>query len=158
MMGLEAIMQSIVRWTEFPTALGEFKGRSKSMSARFEQLISKNILIVDDSVSVRKLLRSFVESRTSFEVCGEAVNGLDAIEKARTLHPDLIVMDFSMPAMNGLEAGSVLKAMLPEVPVVMYTAHDSAAMKVQALAAGIRAVVQKHDIDGLVGHLIELLE
>ena len=121
-------------------------------------MISKNILIVDDSLPVRKLLRSFVESRTRFEVCGEAVNGLDAIEKARTLHPDLIVMDFSMPAMNGLEAGSVLKAMLPEVPVVMYTVHDSAAMKVQALATGIRAVVQKHDIDGLAGHLIELLE
>src|ERR1700736_5947987 len=109
-------------------------------------MMSKNILIVDDS---------FVESRTHFEVCGEAVNGLDAIEKARTLHPALIVMDFSMPVMNGLEAGAVLKAMLPEVPIVMYTVHHTDAMKVQALAAGIRVVVQKHDIDGLAGHLIE---
>src|SRR6202011_3689832 len=113
----------------------------------------KSILIVDDDKLVRNVLRCFVESRTHFEVCGEAVNGLDAIEKARTLHPDLIVMDFSMPAMNGLEAGSVLKAMLPEVPVVMYTVHDSAAMKVQALAAGVRAVIQKHDMDGLARQL-----
>src|ERR1700680_3545370 len=97
---------------------------------------SKSILIVDDSLPVRRMLRSFVESRTDFEVCGEAVNGVDAIEKARTLHPDLIVMDLSMQVMNGLEAGSVLKAMLPEVPIVMYTVHDAAAMKVQALAVG----------------------
>ena len=118
----------------------------------------KSILIVDDDKRVRNVLRSFVESRTHFDVCGEAVNGIDAIEKARTLNPDLIVMDFSMPVMNGLEAGAVLKAMLPKVPIVMYTVHDTAAMKVQALAAGVRAVVQKHDMDGLAGHLQELLE
>jgi DNA-binding NarL/FixJ family response regulator len=120
--------------------------------------MTKSILIVDDDKLVCNVLRSFVESRTHFEVCGEAVNGLDAIEKARTLSPDLIVMDLSMPVMNGLEAGAVLKAMLPKVPVVLYTVHDTVAMKVQALAAGVRAVVQKHDIDGLAGHLIELLE
>ena len=120
-------------------------------------MMSKNILIVDDSLPVRKLLRSFVESRTHFEVCGEAVNGLDAIEKARTLNPDLIVMDFSMPIMNGLEAGAVLKAILPQVPIIMCTVHDTAAMKVQALAAGVRAVIQKHDMDGLAGQLRELL-
>jgi DNA-binding NarL/FixJ family response regulator len=121
-------------------------------------MMAKTILIVDDSLPVRKLLRTFVESGTHFDVCGEAVNGLDAIDKARTLHPDLIVMDLSMPVMNGLEAGAVLKAMLPEVPIVMYTVHDTATIKIQALAAGVRAVVQKHDMNGLAGHLIELLE
>ena len=120
-------------------------------------MMSKSILIVDDSLPVRRMLRSFVKSRTDFEVCGEAVNGVEAIEKARTLHPDLIVMDLSMPVMNGLEAGSVLKAMLPEVPIVMYTVHDAAAMKVQALAAGVRAVIQKHDMDGLARCVHELL-
>ena len=120
-------------------------------------MVPKSILIVDDDKQVRNLLRSFVESRTHFQVCGEAVNGLDAIEKTRTLHPDLIVMDFSMPVMNGLEAGAVLKAMVPEVPIVMYTVHDSSVMKVQALAAGVRAVIQKHDTDGLVGQLHNLL-
>ena len=119
--------------------------------------MSKSILIVDDSLPVRRLLRSFVESRTNFDVCGEAVNGVDAIDKARTLHPDLIVMDLSMPVMNGLEAGAVLKAMLPKIPIVMYTVHDTAAIKIQALAAGVRAVIQKHDMDGLAGQLRELL-
>jgi DNA-binding NarL/FixJ family response regulator len=120
--------------------------------------MSKSILIVDDDKLVRRVLRSFVESRTHFDVCGEAVNGIDAIEKARTLNPDLIVMDLSMPVMNGLEAGAVLKAMLPKVPIVMYTVHDTAGMKVLALAAGVRAFIQRHDMDALAGHLRELLE
>jgi DNA-binding NarL/FixJ family response regulator len=120
-------------------------------------MMSKSILIVDDNKLVRKVLRSFVESRTHFEVCGEAVNGLDAIEKTRTLHPDLIVMDLSMPVMNGLAAGTVLKAMVPGVPIVLYTVHDTSAVKVQALEAGVRAVIQKHDMDGLAGQLRELL-
>src|ERR1700676_474676 len=114
---------------------------------------SKSILIVDDSLPVRRMLRSFVESRTDFEVCGEAVNGVDAIEKARTLNPDLIVMDLSMPVMNGIEAGSVLKAMLPKVPIVIYTAHDTSMIEPHALAVGVRAVIQKHDMAGPVGHL-----
>jgi DNA-binding NarL/FixJ family response regulator len=118
---------------------------------------SKRILIVDDHALVRRVLRSFLESWTHFKVCGEAINGRDAIEKARTLSPDLIVMDFSMPIMNGLEAGAVLKAILPQVPIIMCTVHDTAAMKVQALAVGVRALVQKHDMVGLAGHLRELL-
>ena len=120
-------------------------------------MIPKKILIADDDSLVRNVLRSFLESQTRFKVCGDAVNGLDAIEKARTLNPDLIVMDLSMPVMNGLEAGSVLKAMLPKIPIVMYTVHDTAAIKMQALAAGVRAVIQKHDMDGLAGQLRELL-
>jgi DNA-binding NarL/FixJ family response regulator len=103
-------------------------------------MMPKSILIVDDDKLIRNVLRCFVETRTHFEVCGEAVNGLDAIEKTRTLHPDLIVMDFTMPVMNGLEAGAILKAMLTKIPIVMYTVHDTFAMKVQALAAGIRAL------------------
>jgi CheY-like chemotaxis protein len=79
-------------------------------------MMPKSIFIVDDDKLSGNVLRSFVESRTHFEVCREAVNGLDAIEKTRTLHPDLIVMDFSMPVMNGREAGAVLKAMVPDCP------------------------------------------
>ena len=63
-----------------------------------------------------------------------------------------------MPVMNGLEAGAILKAMLPKVPIVMYTVHDTAGMKVQALAAGVRAFIERHDMDGLAGRLRELLE
>ena len=74
----------------------------------------KRILIADEDEDIRRVLRWFIESRTTCELCGEAVNGIDAIEKARTLKPDLILLDYSMPAMNGIETGAVLKAMLPE--------------------------------------------
>jgi DNA-binding NarL/FixJ family response regulator len=108
---------------------------------------SKRILIVDDQVLVRRLLRYFLASWTSFEVCGEAINGRDAIEKARTPSPDLIVMDYSMSIMNGLEAVAVLKAILPQLPIIMYTVHDTAIMEVQALAVGVRALIpeRRHD-------------
>jgi DNA-binding NarL/FixJ family response regulator len=120
-------------------------------------MISKKILIADDDSLVRNVLRSFLESQTRFKVCGEAVNGLDAVEKARTLNPDLIVMDLSMPVMNGIEAASVLKAMLPQVPIVIYTAHDSSMIEPSAFAVGVRAVIQKHDMDELATHLHRLL-
>jgi chemotaxis response regulator CheB len=66
--------------------------------------VVKSILIVDDNPSVRHFLRSYLESQPGFQVCGEAVDGMDAIEKSRDLHPDLIVLDFAMPRMNGLDA------------------------------------------------------
>jgi len=104
-------------------------------------MVSK-ILIVDNNMLVRKILRSFLESRTRFEICEEAVNGLDAVEKARQLNPDLIVMDSSMPAIEGIEAGSVLKAMLPQVPIIVYMSRDSTTTKLDILEFGIQAVAE----------------
>ena len=61
----------------------------------------KRIFIVDDNLGVRRSLRSFFDSQTGFEVCGEAADGFDAIEKAKEANPDLVVLDFSMPELNG---------------------------------------------------------
>src|ERR1700686_5354256 len=120
-------------------------------------MIPKRILIADDNPLARNVLRCFLESQTRFKVCGEAVNGLDVIEKARTLSPDLIVMDFATPVMNGIEAGSVLKVMLPQVPVILYTSQYSAVIETRALEVGVRAVIQKHDMPRLSGHLRALM-
>jgi chemotaxis response regulator CheB len=68
--------------------------------------------------SVRRAIRDFLENQTGFEVCGEAVNGADAI---RELKPDLILLDLAMPEMNGAEAASVLKRMMPQVPIILLT-------------------------------------
>jgi CheY-like chemotaxis protein len=95
-------------------------------------MITKRILIADDDPLVRNILRFFLESKSRFKVCGEAVNGLDVIEKARALSPDLVVMDVSMPVMNGIEAGSVLRVMLPQVAVVLYTSQDRATIETHA--------------------------
>jgi DNA-binding NarL/FixJ family response regulator len=120
--------------------------------------MTKRILIADEDEDIRRVIRWFLESRTTCEVCGEAVNGVDAIEKARTLNPDLILLDYSMPAMNGIETGAVLKAMLPEVPVILFTSQDTGAIESAAMSVGIRAVLAKTDIGRLEGHLNTLLD
>jgi YesN/AraC family two-component response regulator len=78
--------------------------------------VPKCILIVDDNETVRQMLRHFLEAETGFRVCGEAVDGYDAIEKAHELQPDLIILDLTMPRMGGIEAAKILKQMLPPHP------------------------------------------
>jgi two-component system nitrate/nitrite response regulator NarL len=87
---------------------------------------AKSILIVDDSHSVRFALRTAIETFTNFQVCGEASQGAEAVEKGTQLNPDLVIMDLAMPMMNGVEAASLLKKKLPEVLIVLFTvyAHD----------------------------------
>ena len=117
----------------------------------------KRILIADDDEDLRRVLRWFLESRTTCEVCGEAVNGIDSIEKARTLSPDLILLDYSMPTMNGIETGAVLTAMLPGVPIILFTGTVAGQIESAAISVGIRAVVPKTDLARLAGHVENLL-
>ncbi len=116
------------------------------------------VLIVDDNVMVRKGLRCLFESEPEFEVCGEAVDGTDAIEKARTLKPDVIVLDFSMPGgMNGLESARVLRALRPSATILLFTMHRDAVAATEARAAGIQAIVSKSDGAGTLISQAQLL-
>lgn len=117
----------------------------------------KNVLIVDDHAHIRRATRAIFENEPEFKVCGEAVNGREAIDKARELRPDLIVLDFSMPVMNGLEAARLLKKILPEVTVIMLTAHGNAFSDLVARAAGVSAVVSKENSRDLVTQARTLL-
>jgi CheY-like chemotaxis protein len=101
------------------------------------------ILIVDDSHIIRELLRKQLETHAGWEVCGESANGQEAIELADGLKPDLIVLDLSMPVMNGLQAAPVLKKMLPSTPIVMFTAFETDNLRELALAAGVTVLVNK---------------
>jgi DNA-binding NarL/FixJ family response regulator len=105
--------------------------------------MSKHILIVDDSDTCRKVTRLFLESQLDLDVCGEAVDGVEAVEKARVLKPDLVILDLAMPRMNGVEAASELRAMMPQVPIVLFTMYDDAAGRTLALSAGASQVVSK---------------
>ncbi len=99
------------------------------------------VLVVDDHEVVRRGVRSLLES--PYDVCGEAVDGLDAIEKARQLTPDVIVMDVSMPRLNGLEATRRLRSLLPECEILILSQHEAPEMARQALKAGARGYVVK---------------
>jgi len=105
----------------------------------------RSILIVDDSRTIRQVLCERFNRENDFDVCGEAENGQEAIERARQLHPDLIVTDLSMPIMSGLEEARVLKQLMPIVPVIIYTAHSDRFIEKAAHAAGAYAVVSKSD-------------
>ena len=78
--------------------------------------MAKTVLIVDDNAYIRQALCELFEGEADFEPCGEAENGKEAIAKALELHPDLIVLDLSMPVMNGLDAARELKRLMPTVP------------------------------------------
>ena len=95
---------------------------------------------------VRRGLRSLLSSQAEFQVCGEAVDGLDAIAKAKELRPDVIVLDISMPRLNGLEAAHVIRREVPESEILILSQHDPSQMRQTALAAGARAYVAKSDV------------
>jgi len=119
--------------------------------------VSKCILIADDSRAIRSATRLSLESPPGLEVCGEAVDGLDAVEKARRLKPDLIILDLAMPRMNGLQAARELRAMMVRVPIILFTLHADAVPPQVAVAAGISAVVSKMNIPALRQHIESLL-
>lgn len=111
----------------------------------------RSILVVDDHEVIRRQLRLLFNSYPEFTVCGEAVHGVDAIEKAQQLSPDLIILDLAMPEMNGLEAASALRFILPEVPIFLLTVHYNRELELTAFASGVCAVFSKHDdLDCLV--------
>jgi len=107
--------------------------------------MSKHIFIVDDSPDVRRLVRSFLEARLDHIECTEAVDGLDAVQRAAEVKPDVIVLDLCMPKMNGLEAAASLHRMMPHVPVILYTLHKEKVSEKLVKIFGIRAVVSKLD-------------
>ena len=104
---------------------------------------SNRVLIVDDLPEMRKLIRTCIEEETDFCVCGEAMDGFDAIDKAQNLKPDLIILDASMPRMNGIEAAPKLKKLLPETPIILFTFHEGMMRGFDAREVGVDAVVTK---------------
>jgi DNA-binding NarL/FixJ family response regulator len=107
--------------------------------------ITRSVLIVDDNAFVCEALCELFQREGDFEICGTAENGKQAIEKARDLHPDLIVLDFSMPVMNGFDAARVLKQLMPSVPLIMYSAFGDRLARHQAQLIGIADVVSKSE-------------
>lgn len=104
------------------------------------------ILVVDDHEVVRRGICSVLAAEASLTLCGEAVDGKDAVEKARVLRPDIIVMDITMPQMNGLDATREIKRLLPETEIVIVSQHEAPEMVRQAFNAGARAYVVKSTV------------
>ena len=112
----------------------------------------KSVLIVEDHALTRHALCSLFTSEEDFEVCGDAENGQEAVEMAQVLHPDLIVLDLSMPVMNGIDAACELKRLMPMVPIIVFSEYSAVFSEREARATGVAALVSKAE------HLSVLLD
>jgi DNA-binding NarL/FixJ family response regulator len=118
--------------------------------------MSHTILIVDDSGDVRRSLRRFIEQNSDWQVCGEAEDGKVAVEKVNKLRPDVVVLDFQMPVMNGVEAAREIARIAPNTVMLIFTMHNREQVLQEARAIGIRDVLSKSD--GFADHLLASLK
>jgi two-component system response regulator DegU len=131
---------------------------SKRLSPfRGKVTLQKCILIVDDSQTIRTAVRNFLECQPAFTVCGEAVDGFDALEKVLSLSPDLIILDLSMPRMNGLQTARELRARLIPVPIILFTMYAEELQPQDVATSGISAVVSKTNLPVLQLQIERLL-
>jgi DNA-binding NarL/FixJ family response regulator len=122
-----------------------------------KRALRRRILVIDDGDWVRNIIGLFLE-HAGFEVCGEAADGVEAIEQAKKLKPDLIVLDLVMPRMNGAEAASVLSQTMPGVPIVLLTLYQGILGSTLAAAVGVKAILDKTEgLDKLVACVRSLL-
>ena len=115
------------------------------------------ILVIDDGDSVRNIIGLFLE-HAGFAVCGEAADGVEGIEQAKKLKPDLIVLDLAMPRMDGVEAALILSKTMPTIPVIMLTMYQNM-LGPSLVSIGVKAVVDKTEgLDKLVACVHSLLK
>jgi len=115
------------------------------------------ILIADDHAVVRKGLRTLLESRPGWEVCAEATDGRDAVEKALKLKPDVAVLDIGMPLLNGVEATRRIHKSSPQTEVLILTMHESDDLVQQVVEAGAHGYILKDDADRVLLAAVEAL-
>jgi DNA-binding NarL/FixJ family response regulator len=114
-------------------------------------------LIVDDSELVRRSLRTVLQANPEWEICGEAADGVSAVEMFKELRPNIVILDFQMPGINGIETARRMAEIAPAVPVVLFTQHASADLEKHAHEVGIRSVVSKTNAFPMVGMIQALL-
>lgn len=115
------------------------------------------ILIADDHEVVRKGVCSLLESRADLKVCGEATNGQEAVDLARQLDPDLVVLDVTMPVLDGFSAARKIKQLLPAIPILMLSMHAGLEMVRAAKAAGAQGFVTKTDVAGTLLKAVDVV-
>jgi two-component system chemotaxis response regulator CheY len=117
----------------------------------------KTALVADDNAAIRKMLASAFLSG-GFKTCGEAENGKEAVELAKQIKPDVIILDLSMPVMNGITAASELRRVFPATPIILFTLYGDNVSKAEASKAGVSLVLQKTvPLSVLIDHAHKLM-
>jgi DNA-binding NarL/FixJ family response regulator len=115
------------------------------------------ILVADDNPAVRHYLRGLLELQSTWRVCGEARTGREALERVKEDPPDMVLLDFQMPDLNGLDVARKIGQLFPDIPILMVTIHLSKQLTAEAQKAGIRGVCSKSDVGSIVGAVDALL-
>ena len=115
----------------------------------------RRIIIVDDHDAIRRGVRQLLENEPYFEVVGEAADGRTALELARNVKPDIAILDYSIPEMNGLDLSHALKREFSRIEILLYTMHDREEIVLDVLQAGVRGFVLKSEAET---HLIQALQ
>ena len=108
------------------------------------------ILIVDDNPAVRRYLRAILEQQESWQVSGEARSGAEALQAVLQGPPDLVVLDYQMPDLNGVDVARQISELFPKLPILMVTLHLSQQLADAAREAGVRGACAKQDISSVV--------
>ena len=117
------------------------------------------ILLADDDATIRMLLKRLLEANPHWQVCGEATDGIDAVQKVMQDSPDLVIMDLSMPRMNGLDAGREIAKLRPQLPLLLCTVQHIEEPGMQDICdAGFRGVVTKENGAEVVAGVEALLK
>ncbi|HKV82856.1 MAG TPA: response regulator transcription factor [Candidatus Sulfotelmatobacter sp.] len=127
------------------------------MDVRTPSTRSPRILLADDSIAMRHTLRNLLEGQDRWRVCAEAADGVDAVRKTEQCIPDVILMDFQMPHMNGLDAAKEIRRRRPAIPILMVSLHMSSQLAEEARRIGIRGICAKSDIGCVVEAVQTLL-
>jgi two-component system, NarL family, invasion response regulator UvrY len=149
-----SIFKVETRLVDMQTSTGEDSGplRSEGSSALVR------ILVVDDNPAVRHYLRSILEQQSTWRVCSEARTGEEALEKVQNSVPDLVLLDFQMPDLNGLDVAREIYRIKPKIPILMITVHMSDQLAAAAKAVGIRGACAKSDVGSIVVAVQALLQ
>ena len=115
------------------------------------------ILIADDHAMMRKGLRTVIEPHDGWEICGEATNGIEALELAKSLNPDLLVLDVSMPGLNGLEVALRVSRVLPKIKTLLFTMHNSPQFARDVAKSGAHGYVCKSSGEEVLTHAMEMV-
>jgi two-component system, LytTR family, response regulator AlgR len=119
--------------------------------------VQKRILVADDDGLIRKMLCNLFEDERDYDLCAAARNGEEAVALAKLHQPDLIILDFSMPVMNGIEAARELKKIMPNVPIILFTLFPPSATELALGEFSVDRIVPKIEAAHLMTHIRQLV-
>jgi NarL family two-component system response regulator LiaR len=119
--------------------------------------VAKTILVVDDNPIIRRLICQLLDLGKDYNIYEEATNGQEGIELAQRYHPDLIILDLSMPTLNGLDAAKELKKIMPEVPIILFTQFPDLGRHLPRTDLPVDRIISKSDSHALVKQIRSML-